>query len=316
MKIESVTEMDRTDERLKAASREWWSQHSQDYLDGQGTPHLGVPRQFTDDGMFRRYLDDNDRNFRRQAFYAQRSDTLLFSELMPADFFRGKRVLEVGCGLGAHAESLVRLGGDVTCVDLSPTSVEVTRKRLVLRGLSADVRLADAERLPFSDHSFDYVWSWGVIHHSPDTRQCAREIVRVLKPGGRIGIMLYNRHSFYNWVNVVLRYGIMQGKLLRMSMQELHNRYTDGKEIGGCPLAKYYTPRQIREVLFPNFTMLRQVAFEPKSSVSFMIPRRWRAQFEDRLPNAWINWAFRRYGFLLLTEAIKPLTLGGSDAQG
>ena len=74
------------------------------------------------------------------------------------------------------------------------------------------------------------MWSWGVIHHSPDTKKCSKEIERVLKKEGKLFIMLYNRNSMYNWVNVILRYGILQGKLFKMSIQELHNRYTDGKK--------------------------------------------------------------------------------------
>jgi ubiquinone/menaquinone biosynthesis C-methylase UbiE len=108
---------------------------------------------------------------------------------------RGKRLLEVGVGAGTDHLQFARAGAICTGVDLSPVSVETTRRRLNAEGLSSDLRVADAEHLPFADDSFDIVYSWGVIHHTPDTKQAAREIVRVLRPGGRLCVMVYNRHS-------------------------------------------------------------------------------------------------------------------------
>ena len=84
-------------------------------------------------------------------------------------------------------------------------------------------------KIYLSDNYFDVVWSWGVIHHG-QIQKCCKEIERVLKKEGKLFSMLYNRNSMYNWVNVILRYGILQGKLFKMSIQELHNRYTDGKK--------------------------------------------------------------------------------------
>lgn len=296
---------ERKDEALKQDSREWWSKHSQDYVAPGGIPHAGVPREMPD-GDFLAYLDEIDRNFLADAYFAQPRGRPLFSGLMPVAWLAGKRVLEVGCGLGAHTEMLCRAGAVVTAVDLSPTSVEVTRRRLALKGLTAEVREADAEALPFADGSFDGVWSWGVIHHSPDTVACAREITRVLRPGGWMGIMLYHRYSFYNWINVIFRYGILRGRLLRMSVQELHNRYTDGKEKEGAPLSKYYTRREIRDDLFPGVRITRQHCYEQKHAVSFFVPARWRRKWERMIPDTFYTWLWARLGFLVFSEGYKP----------
>ena len=109
---------------------------------------------------------------------------------------RGKRLLEVGVGAGTDFINWVRHGAVATGVDLTDHAVELTRERLALEQLDADVRTADAEQLPFADGSFDIVYSWGVLHHTPDTERAVREVHRVLTPGGTALVMLYHVRSW------------------------------------------------------------------------------------------------------------------------
>ncbi len=111
------------------------------------------------------------------------------------DEARGRKLLEVGVGAGTDHLRFARAGAICTGVDLSEVSLETARRRLRTEGLSSDLRAADAEHLPFEDAMFDRVYSWGVIHHTPDTPRAAREILRVLRPGGRFCVMVYNRRS-------------------------------------------------------------------------------------------------------------------------
>lgn len=108
----------------------------------------------------------------------------------------GKRVLEVGVGMGADLLRWVRAGARAVGVDLTQRATTLTRERLDRAGLAAGVAVADAECLPFGDGAFDVVWSWGVLHHSPDPRRAVAEARRVLAPGGRLKLMLYHRHSW------------------------------------------------------------------------------------------------------------------------
>ena len=130
-----------------------------------------------------RYLETNDDyESHARARYGLEPFILEF-----ADFprWRGKRVLEIGVGMGADYVQWLQAGAIATGVDLSSASLERAAHRCELAGVKPDLRLANAEELPFSDGEFDLVYSYGVLHHSPNTLQCLREVRRVLKPGGR-----------------------------------------------------------------------------------------------------------------------------------
>ena len=92
--------------------------------------------------------------------------------------FRDQKVLEVGIGAGTDFMQWVRAGAKAYGVDLTEEAVEHAKKRLDAYGLSAEeVRVADAENLPYPDNTFDLVYSWGVIHHTPDTIKALEEII-------------------------------------------------------------------------------------------------------------------------------------------
>lgn len=118
------------------------------------------------------------------------------------DAARGLRVLEIGVGAGTDFVQWLRAGASAVGVDLSPNSLAEARTRVAAAGFE-DVELvvADAERLPFADASFDVVYSYGVLHHSPDTRAAIREVHRVLKPGGEARLMVYHVPS---WTGLLL----------------------------------------------------------------------------------------------------------------
>lgn len=125
---------------------------------------------------------------------------------------RGRHVLEIGVGMGAdHLEWALSAPRSLTGVDLTRQAIELTRARLALHGLGSRLLVTDAERLPFGDASFDLVYSWGVIHHSPDTAAAAREIARVLRPGGRARVMIYHRRSLVGAM-LWLRYALFAGR--------------------------------------------------------------------------------------------------------
>ena len=134
-------------------------------------------------------------------FY-ERVDTHRYGEHVPwmlsrLEFtrFAGKKLLEVGFGMGTDLFQFASAGALVSGVDLSATHLQIARRRFSLYGVPADLRLADAEELPFEDGVFDAVYTFGVLHHTPNTQKAVEEIYRVLKPGGRAIIGVYHKYS-------------------------------------------------------------------------------------------------------------------------
>lgn len=122
----------------------------------------------------------------------------------------GKKVLEIGVGAGSDHLNWARSGADLFGVDLTDKGIQTTRKRLNLYNLKSNLQRMDAENLPFKDNYFDIVYSWGVIHHSENPEQIIKEILRVLKPGGKFLGMIYHRrsiHAFNLWIkNSLLKF--------------------------------------------------------------------------------------------------------------
>jgi SAM-dependent methyltransferase len=129
------------------------------------------------------------------------------------------RVLEIGVGLGADYEQWLKSGASATGIDVSTASLDQTRRRCEMQGLKPDLRVADAENLPFEDQMFDVVYSYGVMHHSPDTQKCVSEAWRVLKPEGEARIMLYQHPSITGFM-LWLRYGWWRGQSIRRCVYE------------------------------------------------------------------------------------------------
>jgi ubiquinone/menaquinone biosynthesis C-methylase UbiE len=127
--------------------------------------------------------------------------------------YHGKRVLEVGYGAGTDFVQWLRAGASATGVDLTPEALDNLQHRIKTYGLPAPERilLGDAENLPFESNQFDLGYSFGVLHHSPDTPKALSELIRVVKPGGEIKVMLYNRHSIFVF-NMWLKKACLKGR--------------------------------------------------------------------------------------------------------
>ena len=159
--------------------------------------------------------------------------------------FHGQKVLEVGVGAGSDFMQWVRAGACAYGIDLTDESIKNVQERLALYNLQAnDLQVADAEHLPYPDNFFDVVYSWGVIHHSPDTRQCLSEIVRVTKPGGVIKVMIYNRRSLFAFYRYLAQ-GVMKGQPFK-SFKSILFRHQES------PGTKAYTFAEAKQ-LFTQF---------------------------------------------------------------
>lgn len=146
----------------------------------------------------REYLDFFD----RYDAYRYKKEGHILKNLDRIDW-SGKRVLEIGLGQGADGEQIVRRGGRYSGIDLTEESVERTRIRFSLKGLPFEtIEQASALSLPFDVHTFDIVFSHGVLHHIPEIERAQAEIARVLKPSGRLIAMLYAKRSLNYLVSI------------------------------------------------------------------------------------------------------------------
>ena len=151
-------------------------------------------------------------------------------EFAQFDHWRGKRVLEVGCGIGTAAVNFARAGAEYTGVELSETSLDLTRKRFEIYGLKGNLLLGNAEQLSayVEQKHYDLVYSFGVIHHSPNQRAIVEQIRKVIREDGEFRCMLYAKNS---WKDMMIDAGLDQPEAQR-----------------GCPIATTYTREMVDEL--------------------------------------------------------------------
>jgi len=125
--------------------------------------------------------------------------------LIDFNAYRGKKVLDVGCGAGTDLARFARGGAMVTGVDLSASAIALARQNFAQQGLQADLREADGEHLPFADNEFDLVFAHGVVQYTSRDRILVDECRRVLKPGGTAVFQVYNRISWLNGLSKVMK---------------------------------------------------------------------------------------------------------------
>jgi SAM-dependent methyltransferase len=221
-----------------------------------------------------------------------------------ADFAgsRGLQVLEIGVGLGADHQRFAEAGARLSGVDLTARAVEMTRRRLAALGLTSDLRVGDAERLDFPDNTFDLVYSWGVIHHSPDTPRAAAEILRVLKPGGRARVMIYHSHSLVGAM-LWLRYGLGRRRPLT-SLREIYAQHLES------PGTKAYSTAEAR-ALFSGYAEVRvSTVLTHGDLLASDAGQRHEGAVLTMVRRLWPRWLFRaafpRNGLFMLIEATKP----------
>jgi SAM-dependent methyltransferase len=279
--------------------RSWWSANPMSYA----ATHGGT--QFTSGEAFqlgtRAFFERLDQEF--YSWNRPLHDKRPFDRLFPFGEYRAdSRVLEVGCGLGTMAQAWARNGAHVTAVDLNPTSIAQTRARFSLFGLWGEIGEADARQLPFPAESFDYAYSWGVLHHSPDIARSIAEMMRVLKPGGGFGVMVYNRRSFLHWYMTGYLEGFLHLESQFLGSRELTSRYGDGHREEGNPYTWPMTGSEMTNLLGPfcSDVAVRTLGTDLDHVLQFMLPGL------GMLLPAWLKkpWA-RRFGWSLWVHGHK-----------
>jgi SAM-dependent methyltransferase len=202
--------------------------------------------------------------------------------------WRGKTVLEVGCGLGTDAVNFARAGAAYSAIELSEVSLELAKKRFDVFGLKGHFVHTRGEELSqhFAPNSFDLVYSFGVIHHTPDPAAIVRRMRQVIKPGGELRLMVYAKDS---WKDTMIEAGFDQPEAQ-----------------SGCPVAYTYTASEAHALLEGfEITELRQDHIFP-----YVVEEYVRYNYEPQpwfkaMPEPMFRALERRFGWHMLIVA-KP----------
>ncbi len=178
--------------------------------------------------------------------------------------WRGKKVLEVGCGIGTDTINFARAGASVTAIDLSEESLKIARKRAEVMGVADRISFYQANAEEFSRsipvEAYDLVYSFGVIHHTPNPRQAVLEMLKYLHKDGEIRVMVYAK---YSWKNFLIAIGIAQPEAQT-----------------GCPIAYTYSAETVRKL----FEGVRITSLSKEHIFPYKIEPYTQYRYEKRFP--------------------------------
>jgi len=288
---------------LKEAIRDWWANAPMTYAEDHGQAEYHLPDGTVERAEFgsRRFFELADAVFYRWNEPLHTGEGR-FGRIFDYARYRDRPVLEIGCGMGCMAMNWASQGAKVTAIDLNPVAVAQTSRRFEAFGLNGEISEADAESLPFADGTFDFVYSWGVLHHTPGIRQAIKEIYRVLRPGARVGLMLYNRESILYRYFVRYMEGLVNLESGFLSELELGSRYGDGGRAEGNPHTWPVTRREVLRDLIPMFRHpeIKVLGTDVPEALNTWFPR-----LGQRLPLSWQKALARRWGWSLWITAEK-----------
>lgn len=222
-----------------------------------------------------------------------------------ADFPRwnGKRVLEIGCGIGTDTINFARAGARVTAIDLSEESVKLAKQRAELFGVADKIRffVGDAEQISHyvAPEVYDLIYSFGVIHHSPHPENILKELRKYADQCTRLKLMVYNKWS-WKAMWIVMTYG--HGAFWRFD--DLVREYSEAQT--GCPVTYTYTPMDI--VLLLREHKWLPVKVEKEHIFPYSIPEYTQYQYKKvwyfaHMPPIMFRWLEQNFGWHLLIDA-------------
>jgi SAM-dependent methyltransferase len=216
------------------------------------------------------------------------------NEFVDFGAWAGQRILEVGCGQGADLSQFAFAGAMAHACDLTMKHCHISRMFVQTCGSRATVVQADARALPYPSNTFDLVYSFGVLLLIEDLDAAIAEIHRVLKPGGTVIAMFYNRHSLHYYLKTLFYYGVVCDLETLIGPRRLVDWFTDGF---GYPRTYQQTPEFLHRA-FGRFTVERLVLRNLSRDQIPLFP------FGDYPAEFW-SWVASRLGFYLMLRGRK-----------
>lgn len=217
--------------------------------------------------------------------------------------WRGKRVLEIGCGIGTDTTNFARHGAKVTAVDLSPQSLELAKTRINLYGFSAQVQFycGSAEELTrfLPVEPYDLIYSFGVVHHTPHPERVMEQMRHYARPGTVVKLMVYYRHS---WKVFWILMGYGKGRFWRL--KELIAEHSEAQT--GCPVTYTYTREEGRRLI--ESSGFHQTGVFVDHIFPYRIPNYVKYEYEKAwpwsvTPRPVMRWMERHFGWHLCLTA-------------
>ena len=213
---------------------------------------------------------------------------------------REKKVLEIGCGMGTDHLAMARKGGIMHAVDLTPRNLEIAQKRFKIYDHKTRVTIGDAELLPYDDDSMDFIYSFGVLHHSPDTEKTISEVHRVLKPEGRCYITVYHKSSIFFWWTIYFWNYLLKGGWGKRTLQQQLS-LIEYPNTNPSIVTRLYRKKEVKKL----FSQFKNATY----SIKHLIPADivYFSQFyEDSFkPTRFLNRLSNRFGWYIVIEAMK-----------
>lgn len=222
-----------------------------------------------------------------------------------ADFprWQGKRVLEIGCGIGTATTSFLRAGAEVVAVDLSAESIALAQRRAEIYGVAERARfvVADAERLTefVQPEPFDLIWSFGVLHHTPHPEIALDQLRKYAAPGTTLKLMMYYSLSWkVFWAT--LRYG--GGRF--WDWRRIIAKHSEAQT--GCPVTYTYTKRELSRLLEERGFRVKEIfvdhifPYRISDYVQYRYKKEWYFAW---MPAALFDWLQHRLGWHLCVTA-------------
>lgn len=214
--------------------------------------------------------------------------------------WKGRRVLEIGCGAGYDAYMFCKNGADYTGIDIVSENIERTKKHLDLYGLKANIFEMDAEKLIF-DEKFDLIYSFGVLHHIPKIDVVMQKIKDNLADDGVLKLAVYNKNSIFYWLHLWWWDHIMCGGFLKQSFKK-RLAAIEFTESDSDPYVTVYTKGTIKRLLKQSKFRILSISIE-KLDISDLPPIKLIGRLYNYIPQSFLNLLARRWGWYLCLEA-------------